>query len=367
MKRKFSKQEKGITLIALIITIIILIILAGISINILMGKDGLVAKAKLGAQNYQNAAIEEQELLDDINKRIGEKTEEKIQLTENSISKKVEVGDYVMYNPTKLDSKGKINIDESKLTYTSYANLDKVGVSGSGDFINDGNGGDKGQTFVATNSTKWRVLEKDENTGEVVLISDGNILCDDNNGYGISYAKGYIYAEKELNEICKIFGYGYGANTKLVTNYQIGDEIEGYTTGSITGSGARCINVDDLNKICGLTTESQLKELDEKYGTKPYTHTVYYPTLTTANSQSNVATERTETYTEYSYSGSNYLNTNDVLYSLIFANTTPNGYNDHKKAYYLASRNVGPREDGCNYGVRYVSSRLCQLWRSIGR
>lgn len=60
------KKNNAITLIALVITIIILIILAGISIAILTGEDGLITKAKLGAQNYQNAAIEEQSMLNTI-------------------------------------------------------------------------------------------------------------------------------------------------------------------------------------------------------------------------------------------------------------------------------------------------------------
>ena len=57
------KTNKGITLIALVITLIVLIILAGISIAVLTGEDGLITKAKQGAQNYQNAEIEEQERL----------------------------------------------------------------------------------------------------------------------------------------------------------------------------------------------------------------------------------------------------------------------------------------------------------------
>ena len=65
------KNNKGITLIALIITIIILIILAGISISILTGQDGLINKVKQGTQNYQNAAIEEQERLNTIYDGVG--------------------------------------------------------------------------------------------------------------------------------------------------------------------------------------------------------------------------------------------------------------------------------------------------------
>ena len=37
-----NRQEKGITLIALVITIIVLLILAGISIAILMGENGIL-------------------------------------------------------------------------------------------------------------------------------------------------------------------------------------------------------------------------------------------------------------------------------------------------------------------------------------
>ena len=68
------KTNKGITLIALVITIIVLIILAGISISILTGEDGLITKAKQGAQNYQNAAIEEQTMLNNIYDGVGIET-----------------------------------------------------------------------------------------------------------------------------------------------------------------------------------------------------------------------------------------------------------------------------------------------------
>ena len=54
------KSKKGITLIALIITIIVLIILAGISIAVLTGEDGLITKTKAARQNMENATIEEQ-------------------------------------------------------------------------------------------------------------------------------------------------------------------------------------------------------------------------------------------------------------------------------------------------------------------
>ena len=40
--REHSKEEKGITLIALVVTVIVLLILAGVSIAILTGDNGNV-------------------------------------------------------------------------------------------------------------------------------------------------------------------------------------------------------------------------------------------------------------------------------------------------------------------------------------
>ena len=53
------KGQKGITLVALVVTIIVLIILAGVSIALIMDENGIAKKAKDGATNYQVAANED--------------------------------------------------------------------------------------------------------------------------------------------------------------------------------------------------------------------------------------------------------------------------------------------------------------------
>ena len=45
------RKEKGITMVSLVVTIIILIILAGISIHVTIGEDGIITKAKQAKQN----------------------------------------------------------------------------------------------------------------------------------------------------------------------------------------------------------------------------------------------------------------------------------------------------------------------------
>ena len=65
------KRERGITLIALVITIIVLIILAGVSINLVLGDNGIITKAKQGKENYLVAANEEQEMLTNVEEYLG--------------------------------------------------------------------------------------------------------------------------------------------------------------------------------------------------------------------------------------------------------------------------------------------------------
>ncbi len=58
-KKKQKLREKGITLIALVVTIIILLILSGVTLNMALSGDGLLAKARKAATDYNQKAIEE--------------------------------------------------------------------------------------------------------------------------------------------------------------------------------------------------------------------------------------------------------------------------------------------------------------------
>lgn len=54
------KKNKGITLIALVITIIILIILAGVSINLVFGQTGIITRAKEAKEATRAASVEDE-------------------------------------------------------------------------------------------------------------------------------------------------------------------------------------------------------------------------------------------------------------------------------------------------------------------
>lgn len=64
------KEQKGITLVALVITIIILLILAGISIATLSGDNGLFNRARQAKNNTIDAQIKENEALNSYNNAI---------------------------------------------------------------------------------------------------------------------------------------------------------------------------------------------------------------------------------------------------------------------------------------------------------
>ena len=69
------KKNKGITLVALVVTIVVLLILAGVSINLVLGNNGIIAKAKdaetKSAEASQNDLKGMNDLEDEMDKQLG--------------------------------------------------------------------------------------------------------------------------------------------------------------------------------------------------------------------------------------------------------------------------------------------------------
>ena len=70
-KRNNLSLNHGITLISLVVTIILLIILAGIGINLSIGENGLFNKAKYAKEKYLNAQVEEERALNELYEELG--------------------------------------------------------------------------------------------------------------------------------------------------------------------------------------------------------------------------------------------------------------------------------------------------------
>ena len=77
MEQKKSKtKQKGITLIALVVTIVVLLILAGVSISLVLGNNGLISKAKDARNAYEQGVVNDEtgmnNLYDEIESILGE-------------------------------------------------------------------------------------------------------------------------------------------------------------------------------------------------------------------------------------------------------------------------------------------------------
>ena len=74
MKEKL-KNERGITLIALVVTIVVLLILAGVSISLILDNNGIIRKSKDAKREYGQAKENEQADLNNISTWIEKETE----------------------------------------------------------------------------------------------------------------------------------------------------------------------------------------------------------------------------------------------------------------------------------------------------
>ena len=364
-----TKEAKGITLIALVITIIVLLILAGVTIATLTGDNGILKQADKA--KTETTMGEEKEAIGLAYN--GAKTEKlggvitagdlNTQFTKNGtkatasgegtikvdfetgrsytldahgkieewidIAKYVKVGDYVDYNPTITTKDGTTPVETSKLSYSS-----PIGTA-----TEHGNGKSV-QNFTATEKTRWRVLSIEN--GVVELISENVIKSDTNANFILRGARGYLYAERELNEVCKIFGYGYGADTTKGGSYTTGGPIDTQITGKIEETGARSITIEDINKKAGIT-EADYTTLNSNYGsiTKP-TSNVYYPTVNgdSTTGESTSAGVKNLKNTFYYYNKSKIENTD--IQNMLF-----------NENYWLASRCINTF-GSADFHVRYV-------------
>lgn len=61
------KNQKGITLVSLVITIVVLLILAGVAISLAVNSDGIFGKANTAKNEWNEALKNEEQMHTDIN------------------------------------------------------------------------------------------------------------------------------------------------------------------------------------------------------------------------------------------------------------------------------------------------------------
>ena len=91
LKFQREREQKGITLIALVVTIIVLIILAGVSINMLVGENGIITQSQRAEEDYSKSEVKEKVELA-LNEYMIEKSTEGDSNFANFLRKTLQVG-----------------------------------------------------------------------------------------------------------------------------------------------------------------------------------------------------------------------------------------------------------------------------------
>lgn len=347
--KMLKKSEKGaITLLVLTTMIFVLVILTASYFAISNKSTDQDKKISQIVEQYRAST---------------EDMEQEYQKAINSLSVKdyVKVGDYVDYDPTIATKDGK-KVDEAKLTYISPTGTiptDDTGIITHGNgYTSQEEGG--GQTFTAKandgtdTGLKWRVLSVSDN--KVELISEEVVQTDANTNFILQGGIGYLYAEQELNEVCKIYGYGYGADTTARARYTIGgpeDEEFQQVKTLEEPSGARSIIIDDLNKIANIT-EEDFTTLNPSYGStsKPIEE-VYYPTLYSNNTTNPGQSLSKKLGLEDTY----YIWNKSIITDINIQNML---FNEN---YWIASRCIQNNNGSANFYARTVNSGKMQVNR----
>lgn len=332
MKKTF-KNTAGITLIALVVTIVVLLILAGVSVNALFGDSGIIEKAK-DAQNKMNLAIEnDQKGINELSKWL-----------DNQVNRTTGGDDPV--TPTGNWTQNKTSVTNGTTTYT-------VGD----DYTYDC--GVSGYTGV------WKVLGAEN--GKLLIMSTvdvGTLQLSGKDGYntGISQLNtmcaqyGTNARSIKVEDINRVTGYdptNQGDGTVFVAGqfYEYGNKVTYTASGSSATNGktytgsisyehpdGRKIGTDNVTSI---TVES--------------TAYYYYPySLTTSSSTTGECKG---------------IATDSPAYEMLFgkASDTSDGSGN---AYWLASSYVFADFERSYFGLRYVYSDgnvdRSDLWGSHG-
>ena len=404
-KKQKLKENKGITLIALVITIIVLLILAGVTIATLTGDNGILTKAN-EAKTITNEKDEEEQIEigyteylmadqtgEKVNFEVSEaavtgkegdwiirfnKTgkeyyfdgetitkvtwkQEEDTITNIETKQTLKVGDYVDYDPT-------LEANASDLTYTSKT--DKTGADSDQEF--------NAETYKNA-EYGWRILGVSK--GKLRLISGefvgaGNYTNGSRTYYTLKGKKGCINGIEELNKISAIFGHGKGAEKATSITAEDINEITGYDPAkakceegnfneygnkvTYTKEGETKLSSRATNGQKWSGTQSTLNYYDKSNktfktltsGSTQITSTYYYYNPTTLNTKQEKPTQGVDENGVYNtiyqiLFGKYAVNTDSYEISFVGTGTQPR--------YWLASESANTVTNGVNWGLRRVN------------
>ena len=238
MKQKL-KREKGITLVALVITIIVLLILAGVTLAMVMGDSGIFGKANSAKEKTQLSNAEETIRLEVLENKVKSKTGDAEALTNDQL--KVEIA-------KKLTEQGS-TVSGSTVTYYEDKTID----------IED---------YLDNESTS-----KVYNIGDSVTIGSEEFFVISDKGTTVELLAKYVLnsaatAQENKNTTCAFSTENYWKNETLISNNQYFNLNTYQAVQNDTGSAVYKANsyAKSLGAISGrLLTYEEANSLKDSY------------------------------------------------------------------------------------------------------
>ena len=317
--KKFKETQRGITLIALVITIVILIILATVTLNVVLGDGGLIQRAQQAKELTEEAAAKEEQQILNLTGYFDELAADSV--VEAFKAGDIKVGDYVNYTP---DSNSPVNLTEADTGYGTT------------------------QTYSVDSSTTWRVLGLSEDGQHLLLTSGSPIKKDGEDPYLVLQgATGYLNCVQTLNKAASVYNNSTLAEeTRSMTIEDIenvlGDMTVEYPQEGEHGTGKVYFTDDEDKTPIGGTTS---------YPSYTYTAEDYTPegaaTLTHATAGEKVTADAWMfMYTTDGETRADYVP--ERVYDMLFAGTTESS--NYSKSYWLASPGVDAGSDYAGFG-----------------
>ena len=380
--KNFVKTNKGITLIALVVTIIVLLILAGISISMLAGDNGILNKAKQAKDATRGGEVQETVALEAANNAGAEylggtkKTRPQV-ISELHANGKLTDAEVATLEENDVITIGGITIDFSVLGPISNAKTlvqaFKDREINVGDYITNYNstlnnsnatasltteetGFDGGtQTYKVNTNTTWRVLGLNKDETQLVITTGSPIKKEMDSSATEDWKKDpYLYLDKAegwyntndelvsnniLDKVCAIYAGRYATDTKSMRIEDINTAL-GLTLDKTVAGGKLYKTADEsktaLTAYQGFFGQSYTYETNN-YAPENYLKAKYpskYSSLTNKKSGDSVD----GTAFMYMYTDSSIVDQSSKLYDVLFKGTESGS---NRKSYWLASSGVG--------------------------
>jgi len=136
MRIKKVNNKDGITLIALVVTIIVLLILAGVAISLSIGNNGLFSRAKNAVNIWEEARKSEENKLDEMFSSIKVASDSKVTLTMQELDQYIEEKIKSISDDEQILSDiSSFSLDDKITIYNNRVTVTEGGYKIIGDYV----------------------------------------------------------------------------------------------------------------------------------------------------------------------------------------------------------------------------------------